>query len=291
MPPCLLTGGRINSARFPNNVFGCDRVPFHRLAFTNTITAVSRFMKQRLWTYGVNPIVIPNGIPARLLQPVGGDPGAVRSSFDGRLLLVKVARFDPDKRWLQAIHAVAGLKRDGLRPLLIARGGLEPHGHQVFWAARAAGLTVVDVHLPGPVTAEEVWKAMADTARTAHADVLNIRFRIPEETLRLLYGAGDAVLANSGFEPFGLVGLEAMADRGIAFTGATGEDYARSYENAICIETDDAREIAAALSQLRNAPDLADHLRAEGRKTAETYIWPQVIRALARRIENLAYQQ
>ena len=248
-------------------------------------------MKQRLWTYGVNPIVIPNGIPARLLQPVGGDPGAVRSSFDGRLLLVKVARFDPDKRWLQAIHAVAGLKRDGLRPLLIARGGLEPHGHQVFWAARAAGLTVVDVHLPGPVTAEEVWKAMADTARTAHADVLNIRFRIPEETLRLLYGAGDAVLANSGFEPFGLVGLEAMADRGIAFTGATGEDYARSYENAICIETDDAREIAAALSQLRNAPDLADHLRAEGRKTAETYIWPQVIRALARRIENLAYQQ
>ena len=53
--------------------------------------------------------------------------------------------------------------------------------------------------------------------------------------------SADAVLANSGHEPFGLVGLEVMAAGGIAFTGSTGEDYVLSFENAIALETEDHR--------------------------------------------------
>jgi hypothetical protein len=38
--------------------------------------------------------------------------------------------------------------------------------------------------------------------------------------------SADAVFANSGHEPFGLVGLETMAAGGVACTGCSGEDYA-----------------------------------------------------------------
>ncbi len=44
-----------------------------------------------------------------------------------------------------------------------------------------------------------------------HADVLNLAFFLPEEFVRVLYAGCAATLANSGHEPFGLVGLEVMA--------------------------------------------------------------------------------
>ncbi len=271
-----------------NNVYGCEKLPWTRLAFTSHITTVSRHMKQRMWSFGVNPTVIPNGIPERLLTPVGGDPRKVKDLFDDRSLLVKVARFDPDKRWIQSVEALAGLKREGVPAVMLARGGMEAHGGQVLWTANAAGLNVADVRIPGRPTPAE---ALAGIAEHKDADLLNLKFFVPEELLRLMYAAADAVLANSGFEPFGLVGLEAMADSGIAFTGATGEEYARSWENAVCIETEDPREIAAALRQLRDDPSLAAHLRAEGRRTAERYTWPVVIDGLRRQLESLAYRQ
>src|SRR5262245_48841291 len=53
-----------------NNTMGFHRINWGRLAFTTTITTVSRYMKHLMWGYGVNPLVIPNGIPERLLRPV-----------------------------------------------------------------------------------------------------------------------------------------------------------------------------------------------------------------------------
>ena len=58
------------------------------------------------------------------------------------MLLTKVARWDPDKRWLLAIETVAVLKNLGWQPLLLARGGLEDHGAEVMAKAAAAGLRV-----------------------------------------------------------------------------------------------------------------------------------------------------
>ncbi|MGH2485969.1 MAG: hypothetical protein ACRDHE_08165, partial [Ktedonobacterales bacterium] len=53
-----------------NSLMSLHRIDFARLSFTSTITTVSRYMKHRLWDYGVNPLVIPNGIPARYLDPI-----------------------------------------------------------------------------------------------------------------------------------------------------------------------------------------------------------------------------
>ena len=47
-----------------------------------------------------------------------------------------------------------------------------------------------------------------------------------EEISRALFRVADAMLQNSGREPFGLVGLEVMAAGGLVFTGATGEESA-----------------------------------------------------------------
>ena len=63
------------------------------------------------------------------------------------------------------------------------------------------------------------------------------------------------MLANSGHEPFGLVGLEVMAAGGVAFVGSTGEDYAVPFLNGIVLDTDDPTEINIALDFLRAHPD------------------------------------
>lgn len=88
----------------------------------------------------------------------------------------------------------------------------------------------------------------------------------------------DGVLANSGIEPFGLVGLEAMACGGLSFLGATGEDYATPGFDAISLQTSSPDELVGHLLYLREHPDMAIRLRHEARRTAARFTWGQVIR-------------
>ncbi len=108
---------------------------------------------------------------------------------------------------------------------------------------------------------------------------------MPEPLLRAGFCAADAVLANSGHEPFGLVGLETMAAGGVAFTGATGEEYARHLENAIVVQTSDPLEIVHYVRWLQRRPDRAAALRAEAARTAERYAWPCIVGHLIAALE------
>ena len=54
------------------------------------------------------------------------------------------------------------------------------------------------------------------------ADVINLTSFLSDPMVTAIYSACDAVLANSGHEPFGLVGLEVMGAGGIPVTGSTG---------------------------------------------------------------------
>jgi hypothetical protein len=75
--------------------------------YTATITTVSRYMKHMMWEYGVNPLVIPNGIPKSLLGDIDSAMAQeVRKAAGSEIILCKVARWDPDKRWHQAVQAV-----------------------------------------------------------------------------------------------------------------------------------------------------------------------------------------
>ena len=79
-----------------NNTFGFDRVPWRALDEAATITTVSRFMKHAMWDFGVDPWVIPNGIATQWLQPWDRRTvQALKRAAEGRVLLTKVARWDP----------------------------------------------------------------------------------------------------------------------------------------------------------------------------------------------------
>ncbi len=91
----------------------------------------------------MNPLVISNGIPESSLDDVDPkDSSRLSKSLDADLILAKVARWDPDKRWNAAFAAAARLKARGLRTVLLARGGIEHHGEEVLRNARSLGLRV-----------------------------------------------------------------------------------------------------------------------------------------------------
>ncbi len=271
-----------------NNLYGFWSIDWPRLGFVATVTTVSKYMKHRMWPYGPNPLVIPNGIPARFLDaPDEGDVAACRAVFGETMTLFKIGRFDPDKRWIMAVESLAVLRAWGIPARLLMRGGIEPHGREVRRRADELGLSVADVTSQGRAVADCV-AALRDAPP---ADILNLSFFLPEEFVRVLYRAADAVLANSAHEPFGLVGLEVMGAGGTAVTGSTGEDYAVHLENAVVIDTDDPREIAADLLYLRDHPQQVARLRAGAAATARQFTWDEVLHNLLGKAAYLAQRQ
>jgi glycosyltransferase involved in cell wall biosynthesis len=258
-----------------NNTFGFERIPWRELTQAARITTVSRYMKHRMRDWGVEALVVPNGLSRDAFDPPDrAGVAALRSQFRDRTVLTKMARWDPDKRWLETIEIVAELKRQSWRPLLVARGGSEPHGREVIAAAVSRGLRVVERCLRSP-GADGIVDALREVA---DADVVDLRSHVDPVARRALFRATGAVLANSGHEPFGLVGLEAMAAGGIACTGCSGEDYAVPGQNALVLETGDAQEFMGLFERLRRNPAEERSLRRAGQATARRYAWPEVVR-------------
>jgi glycosyltransferase involved in cell wall biosynthesis len=267
-----------------NNTYGFDRVDFVALQRAAAITTVSKYMKFELGVRGVGSLVVPNGIHEELLEGPPRDLVALfRKSLKGKPSLVKVGRFDPDKNWMQAIDAVAELRAGDLTPQLIVRGGREPYGDLVFDRARGRGLKVERVEANGDDA-----QAVATALASSDADVVHLQAFLPESTLAALYAASDAVLANSGKEPFGLVGLEVMAAGGIPVCGSTGEEYAEPFHNAIVCDTSDGRELAEYLRELIADERAADRMRQAGYATANRYLWQNVLETLAAKLAYVA---
>ena len=262
-----------------NNHFAFHRINWGQLGFTTTLMTVSRYMKHIMWRWGVNPIVVPNGIPSSMMARVSqAQVRAVRSAVNVPALLFKIGRFSPDKRWHQAITAVAQLKARGVGTRLLMRGGLEPFGGEVLRLAAQLGLKVV----PLANRMDDVPSLVRTLKDNADADIWNLTAFLPDDLLPVLYASATATLANSGHEPFGLVGLEAMASGGVAFVGATGEEYAEPFKNAIVIETEEAAEIVAYVAHLAEHPENARNLRIAAQR---------VIDILLQRLEFVALKQ
>ena len=260
-----------------NNTYGFDRIDLPLLARAVTVTTISRFMHAEMVKAGVEPGILPNGIAERFNTPVPpADTRALRLAFAGRPTLVKVARFDADKRWLWAVDAIAHLRDAGQRPRFIMRGSRSDYAEVVDDRIRERGLSVERIALGSDATPRDLAAALHEST----ADVAFLEFFVSERALRALYAAADGVLANSEKEPFGLVGLEVMACGGIAFVGRTGEDYAVPYGNAVVIQSADPRELATHLATLATRPDLVERIRSDGRATAKRFAWPRILDAL-----------
>ena len=263
-----------------NNTYGFNRIDWNRLRYACAITTVSKYMKFELAQWGVPALVVPNGIHESLLD---GPPrelvSRLRKALRGKPSLVKVGRYDPDKNWMQAIDAVAELRARGFAPQLIVRGGREAYGDEVFRRANERGLGVERVEVNG----DDI-EAIASALENSKAEVVDLKAFLPDETLYALYAAADAVLANSGKEPFGLVGLEVMAVGGIPVCGATGEEYAEPFVNALVCDTNDGRELADYLTSMNGDERRADRMRQAGYATANRFVWQSVLEILEKKV-------
>lgn len=270
-----------------NNAYSFDRVDWPRLAVSSTITTVSRYMRSIIRARGVDALVLPNGIPHRLTRPVSRpDVKRWRAAFDARQFFFKMARWGSDKGWIQAVDAIRLLRARGSSAMLVARsGGPAGNGSALDEVAADRGLRVKAVH-----DAEQVFDAAAEASQDG-VDLLSLHFGVNEDLARGMYAAADGVLANSVSEPFGLIGLEAMAAGGLVYTGGTGEDYAVSGQNAVVLETLEPSEIADRAAELEGSPSRAQRMRRAARQSARNYSWPYTARNLLGLLELQAMRQ
>jgi glycosyltransferase involved in cell wall biosynthesis len=280
-----------------NNPYGFERIDWLRLAAATTITTISRHMRSIVRSCGADARIIPNGIPESSFEPVNRTPmSQLNDALDGRsrsMLLFKMARWQREKGWTQALDAIrqARTRHDAQRtesgvsigaPVLVARsGGPTGQGNGLVHEAASRRLRVVSFD-----GERQFFTGLGAAIRTG-ADVVNLRFGVSPSLARVLFSATGGVLANSVSEPFGLVGLEAMAAGGIVFTGGTGEDYAIAGRNAVVLETLDPMEIVTQWQEIAASPELAARLRRAARRTARGYHWHAVACML---IDSLAHQ-
>jgi glycosyltransferase involved in cell wall biosynthesis len=269
-----------------NNLYGFWNVDFTALQRAAALMTVSRYMKHEMRRFNLNPLVAYNGLsPAALVDARPADRKRLRAAFGSDLALFKIGRFSPDKRWTMAIDAVAVLKRAGIGTRILLRGDRSPYGGEVLGRAHALGLRIA--------TLGERYAGVRELAGAVEsagdAEVLNLTSFLPDDLLPVIYGGLDAVLANSGFEPFGLVGLEVMGAGGLAVVGSTGEEYAEPHQNAVVLDTDDPREIAVQLRRLQTNPEEIARLKRAGKKTAKAWLWPEVLKDLFAKLEYVAF--
>jgi glycosyltransferase involved in cell wall biosynthesis len=187
-----------------------------------------------------------------------------------------------------ALETIAALRDRGERAVLLARGwngtaAASAHYRELRAHADQLGLTWAVCYEAGSDDCDLA--AAVTRLRPDDAGVIELAFPVDGRQLQILYAGVDAVLANSGFEPFGLVGLEAMAAGAVVITGATGEDYVIPFENGFALDTDDAREIVRCLDWLRAEPDRDRFIRTNARASARRYDWTHVIERLTLALE------
>jgi glycosyltransferase involved in cell wall biosynthesis len=168
------------------------------------------------------------------------------------------------------------------------RGGIEPFGLEVFDRAQSMGLSIQGVNLNGLGLDDSLRELLAAQS----ADIVNIDSFISHDLSRVLFACSDAVLANSAHEPFGLVGLEAMASGGTAYVGMTGEDYAHGFEDSVVLETSKSEEAVASALFLHEHRDFEHSLRERARSTGRDFTWDRIIQhKLLPKLERLSWER
>jgi glycosyltransferase involved in cell wall biosynthesis len=259
-----------------NSTYGWEKIDWPALQSAAAITAVSKSLKGGLRRIGISSLLIPSGIDIRLHDRA--DPrllAEMKQALAGRPTLVKVGRFDPGRNWIQAVDALAELHAAGINARLIVRGRHNEYAERVFARAYERGLSLDRLAYEGTDGHK-----LIDAIALSDRPIVYLHAFLDEPTLSALYAAADAVLANTGREPFGLVGLEVIAAGGIAVCGSTGIEYAEPFVNAIVCDTADGRELATYLRALLANPSVAHEMRRAGAETAERYSWSHALATL-----------
>jgi glycosyltransferase involved in cell wall biosynthesis len=110
--------------------------------------------------------------------------------------------------------------------------------------------------------------------------VPNLHFSVPDDrTVAYLYANCGVFVQTSYHEGFGLPILEAMAcGAPVVATKAEGnEEFCRDGWNCVLVDKGDTEGVVRGILRVLTDRSFADHLSANGRKTAEQYNWPKVL--------------
>jgi len=213
---------------------------------------------------------VPPGVNLHLFRP--GDEAAARRELrlpqDERIIL-SAGRVDPIKGFDTLLHALARLRDEGQRPMLVLTGGkLDDAG------APTGGLTTL----------------AAQAERLGLRPQLRFAGSQPHDRLAVFYRAVDVVAVPSRYESFGLVAIEAMASGtpvvasnvgGLRFTVEDGR-------SGYLVPHSDPEALANGLQRILT-DDALRHRLGEGAITcADRFSWETVGERIQRMYVRLA---
>lgn len=283
-----------------NEIYGFEQIDWEYLSRATTITVVSEYMKQIMLNKKINPVVIPNGIPEALLEAVDdANVSKIREVLGAETIFSKVGRWRKDNGWKSTVKAIHNLIELGDSPKLLAHMGVESDRQKVIRQAKSLGLVMKNIASEGdpeesypPAASEkDLTRYLEALSKAGTADIFNFVFPLPLSFLRLLYRVSDVVLADSAHDPFGLVGMEAMAAGSIVFTSRRAEGHAKHMCNAIVLDKYTAEEIQFYAGYLRMHSEKREMIRASARQTAERWTWKEVVKRLLWELEHQARVQ
>ena len=121
-----------------NEIYGFEQIDWDYLSHNITITVVSEYMKQIMLKRGINPVVLPNGIPEALLEEVDkADVSQMREVLGTETIFTKVARRREDGGWKPAVRAIHNLNTLGERSRLLAHPAMESDRQKIAHQANS----------------------------------------------------------------------------------------------------------------------------------------------------------
>ena len=234
---------------------------------TDRLIAVSRLAAQSYMDQGVQRgfEIIPNGVRPPEREGRFHLPKEVMAFTRGKLVLLTVGFFVPEKRIGYSIRTLGRLRADGIRNvvlLLIGKGFLEP----------------------------KLRKMIQEEKLT---DAVRIVGEVPPKEMAGYYSITDVLVHPSVVESFSMVCLEAMSyGKPIVCTSAIGlTEFLKSGKNAIVVPPDDFNDLYRAVFKLvQNAP-LRRTIGRQAQRVAQHLSWSRQVRKLRRIYEDAGSKQ
>ncbi len=218
---------------------------FYRQQRATHLIAISRSLAREIRDeYGWNRhvAILHHGTNTEQFRPV--------ASPEERAALRAYFKLPPDRwLWLFMGEAVKGLRQ------VIEQLSLFPDAH----------LLVISRSNPEPYKAQAITAGVFD----------RIQFWGYESHPEIAFRAVDVFVYPSDYDPFGMVGSEAMASGIPVIVGSSIgiAELVRDGENGLLCDPEDCRSITAQLQRLRDEPNLSRQLAIKGRESIMETSW------------------
>jgi len=233
------------------------------------VIAISKSIAEEFQNHHRVPLekirIIPNGVDTARFTP-DNQTASRKRVFDELDL--------PDDTFL-LLFAGHEFRRKGLGPLILALPDIKTD-------RRSVALIVLGQDNPAPFKKLAYEEGISDIVHF-------LGTRSDEEHFM---AAADLFIFPTYYEPFGLVGIEALASGTPVLATKTGgiSDYLEDTVNGLFIERD-PKDIAEKTSYLLNHPEKLKKMGIAARKTAENYSWERIADQYMEIIEKVAQEK